>query len=348
MKEMANILLILKKNLLIFVTVLFLFSCTEENEEQKNTVIVKKVVKKDEYVKPENTNYDSISGVYKLTESIDSINFFMGYLQPGSLTYICVERTKLMKDSLLQNPSDLFFGFGDTVKVEHYINTEYAHENWSEPIYKVKVMHMGKEYTGYLPQNVVAIVVKKLSDKNILMVRLSDLGKDENNNTAFYAEALVTDTSFDLNFCKNKYKLVGGESGEDGQWHYYYTITAKQLPAAGFDGAIDLININMDYPACGYMGGDMVLVWDGTQLYYAYQDYNGSDAGAYSMISYPILPGDKNGKKNSILSVTNTISYEISENDVYKEQDHDSLVMQYFWQQNKGIIKSDTLYSGKK
>jgi hypothetical protein len=335
----------MQKYFLVLATLIVLFSCSQENKEQKNTQL--KITKKGEYVKPKNINYDSTSHTYKVTASFDSIDFNMGYLQPGSRSHICVDRTKLMKDSLLREPFGNYLGFGDTVKIEHYINTEYMHGNWSEPIYKVKVIQQGKEYDGYLPQNVIAIAVKKLSDKNILMLRLANFVTDE-NNTGFYAEAIVADTSFNVIFCKNKYKLIGGEPSEGVEWHYYYTVTTKKLPASGFDGAVDLININMDYPACGYMGGDMVLVWDGTQLYYAYQAYNGSDAGNYGMTSYPILPGDKNGKKNNLLSVTNTISYEVSEKDVYTELEHDSLVMQYIWQQNKGIVKSDTLYSGKK
>ena len=320
-------------------------SCTETKKQEHAQF---KSSKKEEYVKPKNTSYDSISGTYEVTPPYDSINFFMGCIQPGSRSYIAVERTRLMKDSLLEKPFDQFVELGDTVTIEHYINTEYTHEFWAEPIYKVKVKSHGKEYDGYLPQNVIAIAVEKLSDNNFLLLRLADFVKDNLDNTDFYVEAIVVDSVYNLIFCKNKFQVMGGEKGERELWHYYYTMSLKKLPASGLEGAIDVLSLNMNYPACGYGGGNMLWIWDGKQIYYGYQDYEGSDAGAYSRYAYPILPPDKLGKKNSILSVTNTISYEITETNEENILEHDSLVIQYSWMKNKGIVKTDTLFSGPK
>ncbi len=165
----------MKKYLLILLASLFSIACTEQSKEQEQNVKGRIVLKKEEYKKPVNTAYDSISEGYKLVQSFDSINFMMGFIQPGSKSFICLDKTILMKDSLLTIPSGTILNIGDSVSIDYFINSEYNHENWSEPIYKVKVSREGKKYEGYLPQSNIAIAVERLDDNNILMVRIADM-----------------------------------------------------------------------------------------------------------------------------------------------------------------------------
>ena len=144
------------------------------------------------------------------------------------------------------------------------------------------------------------------------------------------------------------YPLIGGEVNDDKVWTYYYSLAVSQLSPLGLDGVTDLINISMNYPACGYIGGDLLLAWDGSELREINQDVDASDAGVYYVSSYPILPGDKGGRLNSILSVTNSVEYEINDAGEQKTLSHDSLVIQYHWAKGKGIVKTDTLFKGKK
>ncbi len=332
------------KNLLLFLGIsIFLFSCQGKPKTTEK-------YKKKNYVRSVNSSYDSTTGNYKTATPIDSIEFIMGYIIPGSLSFIVWNETMLMKDSLLKATTGQKLSFGDSVLIEHSANTEYHHNfpDWIEPVYKVKVIKQGKEYSGHLTQNVIAIAAKRLKDRNVLLIQLSELVEvEEEKRYIFYGEVIVTDSTYRV-LDKKRIRMIGGESSYGGTGRYNYSIETALLPATGIDGAVDLINLNIFYPACGYAGGDILLVWDGAKLHYAFEDYDASDAGVYSVSSNTILPGDKGGKKNTFFSITNSVSYEYDENDKYNELEHDSLVLQYSWEKGEGIVKTDTLFSGKK
>ncbi len=158
---------------------------------------------------------------------------------------------------------------------------------------------------------------------------------------------IITDSTYKIKDTRS-YKLLGGDADQNERWHYYYTVSTQLFPAKGLKGAVSIIDLSMHYPACGYTGGNIVVVWDGSKQYYVFQDYDGSDAGVYSISSDYILPSNKGGKGNTILSYTNTISYEFDEKNEYKELEHDSIAIQYSWKKGNGIIKIDTLFTNNK
>jgi hypothetical protein len=337
----------MKNYLLILILSLLIISCVEEKKTEISEV--KKSIKKEEYVEPVNRNYDSISGAYKPGEPFDSVQFDMGCIAPGSRSFICLNNVPLMKDSSLKVPVGLNLNIGDSVRVEYYINTGYIHENWEERVYKVSVTKNGKEYNGYLLQSAIAIIVENLSDNKKLMMRVTGFEKDKNSGNNFIGEIIVLDSTNKV-MDKNSYQLVGGEPDENNTWHYYYSVFTNDsaYSTRGINGALDIIGISMMYPACGYMGGEMLFVWDGKKLHNVLQNDSQSDAGVYNMSSYTIFPGEKGGKENAFISITNTVVYEYNEKDEYKELEHDSLAIQYSWEKDKGIVKTDTLFSNSK
>ncbi len=85
------------------------------------------------------------------------------------------------------------------------------------------------------------------------------------------------------------------------QYPYSYCISGMELPADGFTGIENLIELSFIYEACGYENRDVLFVWTGTDLYMGPDASSMFEAGIFHYNETFVLPSDSGGVENEVI-----------------------------------------------
>lgn len=322
-------------NPVVTILVLFiLFSCNSQKEQltsvdQSNSTPPAVPVVAEE-AKFELQPGDSLDPVYT------SSGEFTG------LTTVIENGLPLFADSLLKNKTIHTLSIGDTISLSLPVG-RLTDAGWDRQVYKVIVVN--KEIQGYLPQDKLAINIRNLADGNIFLAGLAGMRPNERDNTVLWTKALVVDGDYRI-LSEKEFEAIGGETNEDGAFMFNQYVLTDVYDGRGLDGARNIIRLAMNYDACGYINGETVLVWDGKDLHYAFQNLGMSEAGIFSNYAYAVFPKDAHGIAGKILSMDNHIEYD-SEKDDMPVTLHDSTVVQYAWIPGKGVMLEDTVFNNR-
>lgn len=272
---------------------------------------------------------DSLDPVYSMGE-------FTG------LTTVIENGLPLFADSLLQNKTAVTLSIGDTLYLSGAAG-RLTDAGWDRHVYKVVVLN--KKVQGYLPENKIAMSIKNLPDGNIFLAGLVETRPNENDYPILWTKALVVDSHYTI-LSEKEFEAIGGETNEDGAFTFNQYILTDVHDGKGLEGAMNIIRLAMNYDACGYTSGETVLIWDGKDVHYAFQNTGMSEAGLFSNYAYAVFPKDPHGIAGKILSMDNHIEYD-SEKDDLPVTLHDSTVVQYAWVPGKGVVLEDTVFNNR-
>jgi hypothetical protein len=273
---------------------------------------------------------DSLNPVYNSSEE------FTG------LTTVIENGLPLFVDSLLKNKITVTLNVGDTIYLDGDAG-RLTDAGWDRHVYKVIVP--GKKVQGYLPQNNLAISIENLPDGNIFLAGLVETRPNENDYPQLWTKALVVNRNY-TPLSEKEFEAIGGELNEDGAFTFNQYIQTQVHDGKGLDGAMSIIRLAMNYDACGYTSGETVLIWDGKDIHYAFQNFEMSEAGLFANYAHSVFPDDAHGVKGKILSMDNHIEYDSEKEDMPVTL-HDSTVVQYAWIPGKGVVLEDTVFSNK-
>jgi hypothetical protein len=327
----------------ILIAALVMVACSDKNNQEKATLDQSKEPSKKEKLLLQNNPEISNTPVPDLPLQEDSVKYSMGIIETGSSSYI-MQETILMNDSLLSDKSEVILMPGQKVKIDFVCSNTNLYNKWVQPVYQVSLEKESKKVQGFLPQSCLAVSRKKLSDRTIFLFGLTDSKVNENDFAEIMGQVVVLDSTGKI-VARKETKVIGGEIGEDGNSTYSHNITTSINSSKGLKEVINIIDVDMTYPACGYTNGNIIFLWDGKQVHYALQDFDISEAGLFASYTYPLFPSDKGGKEDKILSLTNIVGYSFEEeNEEINETMHDSIVVQYNWKINEGVVVGDTIF----
>ena len=319
----------------VLLLTIIIFSCTRTENSNNNVV------------EQSDTNETiSISNNQKQEEEtpplLDSAIFQFGSLLPGSLTTVITD-SYLMDDSLLTKKTEMLVHPGDTVFINFIAPNSLNSQDWTEDIYNITVINDGKKTSGFLPLDKLATTWKKLSDNTWFLFGYIGTRKNSNDASVLYGRAMIMDATFKkIDF--KEFQVIGIMEGEENKPRYYYSLGVTIRPSMGLSNVINVIDLDMFYDACGYTNGDILLLWDGNKLHYGIEVNSMGEAGIVSNYEYAVYPTDANGKKDKILTIFNHREYDEDKN---TETLHDSIVVQYAWAPDKGVVLEDTLFKNQ-
>jgi hypothetical protein len=267
-------------------------------------------------------------------------NYSMGEFT--GLTTVIENGLPLFADSLLENKTAITLSIGDTIYLSRTAGRR-TDAGWDRHVYKVTVVN--KKVQGYLPENKLAISVKNLPDGNIFLVGLVETRPDENDYPILWTKALVVNSDYSI-LSEKEFEAIGGETNEEGAFTFNQYILTQIHDGKGLNGATNIIHLAMNYDACGYTSGETVLIWDGKDMHYAFQNFEMSEAGLFANYAYAVFPKDEHGIEGKILSMDNHIEYDTEKEDMPVTL-HDSVVVQYAWIPGKGVVLEDTVFNNR-
>jgi hypothetical protein len=269
----------------------------------------------------------------------DSLNPGYSMGEFTGLTTVIENGLPLFADSLLQNKTTVTLSIGDTVYLMA-IAGRLTDADWDRHVYKVIVVN--KKAQGYLPENKLAISIKNLPDGHIFLAGLVETRPNKNGYPMLWTKALVVDRDYTI-LAEKEFKAIGGETNEGGAFAFNQYVLTQVHDGMGLDGARNIIRLAMNYDACGYISGETVLIWDGKDLHYAFQNIGMSEAGLFANYAYAVFPKDAHGVEGKILSMDNHVEYDSEKEDMPVIL-HDSTVVQYAWIPGKGVMLEDTVF----
>lgn len=263
----------------------------------------------------------------------DSAMFFAGTLQPGSLTFIYDDSSKLYKDSLLNTTHDFNLSKKDHIHIAYYLNKKLILGAQAYDIYYVKVTHDSREYWGYLPEHKLALNWIQLAPYTYLYTTVRDHHKELrplSRSSLYKNGSFVNEIIYEPRYQRET---------ESDTIDYYYSLESSTLAEPGLSQVQQIIKINSYYPACGYSSGESVILYDGFHIFYGLSTDNYFDAGIVANYSNVEIPSDTGLARNHIFVTVNNIIYQEENNEIAS---HDSTVLDYEWTLENKLVFVDT------
>jgi thioredoxin-related protein len=171
--------------------------------------------------------------------------------------------------------------------------------------YEINFKKDGKIKTGFIWGGFLSVVtfqVKGKTGEDVMFVYgITDFTDEKGFNSAL--KAVV----------KGKIvKSIGfppmdtfSEKGE-----YYYNISGKVAGDKGLKNIEKMIFLSFLYPACGYVNGDIVIFWTGSDLIFGVEAPHVSEAGVFHFETELIFPDDEGGMDGYVIKKVNNESYD--------------------------------------
>ena len=189
----------------------------------------------------------------------------------------------------------------DTMKLNGY----------NAPWCKVSYLLGDKKQTGYLWGGGLAAVAFEVKDEY-----------DENRKDLIYVagvskvDAKGEKWTMHIRAVRKGVELAKTEVTQIADVGYFAQL--KNLGSLGFDKALDAVDFNLNYPACGYAYVSNLIIFTGKKLTPVLETTSVSDAGAFYSSEDYIIPSEKGGIANHIIFVKSSAEYE--EKEVKKDE----------------------------
>ena len=158
--------------------------------------------------------------------------------------------------------------------------------------YEATFEYNGDLCSGYIRGPDLAMTSLALGGDTLFVFTVNGFDPEEQY---FIATARII--SSDAILAEQVFRPVG--SGYE-QSPYSYCISGTELPADGFTGIENLIELSFIYEACGYENRDVLFAWTGTDLYMGPHASSMFEAGCFHVNETFILPSDSGGVENEV------------------------------------------------
>ncbi len=194
------------------------------------------------------------------------------------------------------------------VTIESITTDTTTLNGYTAPWCKVSYSLAGKNQTGYIWGGILASVAYEVKDEY-----------DEARKGLIYVAGVSSVTGKDekkwnihIRAVRNGVELAKTEISLLADIGYYAQI--KNLGSLGFNNAIDAIDYNCNYPACGYASISNLIVFTGKKLSPVLEITNISDGGVFYSSEDYLLPSDKGGIQNHVILIKSSAEFEEKEN----------------------------------
>lgn len=101
-----------------------------------------------------------------------------------------------------------------------------------------------------------------------------------------------------------------------------YTVSGQVMEDEGFSPSAVLFVLTFVYEACGFVNGDILVTWNGSELNYAFEATSVAEAGVFHWDSELVFPGSQGGKKNqiSVISTQEEFNEDIDDYELLSKQ----------------------------
>ena len=181
---------------------------------------------------------------------------------------------------------------GTQVMVEKRLEKVYMQNGFEAPWHKVSfVAENGTRKTGYVWGGMLtqAIARSKQAEGTLFL-----LGVASANEKKMHLRLQVR-------AAREGKELTKMEFATAATFERGMAVAAVALGTVGFTGISDALLFEMQYEACGYVGAEHLIMWDGTHLYEGYEATRAADAGAFAESNELVFPNEKGGKPQAIV-----------------------------------------------
>ncbi len=285
---------------------------------------------------------DFLKGLIAKLPLIDSTVFVYGKLGEGCISYINNANAVLYSDSLLSKKVAFKTSFAQKIQVISN-HKPILYNQILRNVVSIKYLDNGVEKYAFVNENDLVLKEIKLNSEISLFVIFDKLPP---HNYLQGFEVLMVDKS-ELKIIKYKSILACGLEQVEGSNHYYYNyyIDYELKSACSKLTNIDYtLSLNFAYDACGYTNSEYLMLFNDDDFFIS-KELNKMGEATISHFREEIITPCENEliKNNHLVYYIKSDEYSDDVTKVF----NDSIAIDLFFDENKGLVILDTLCKKK-